>query len=242
MRDYPMLPSTYQPRSTGDSTKKVSPWSLAFNPGVLLPSVQSFGKTGSVNYEKTNEFRPGLSMSLFLNYSFKQNWMMRTGINWSSYSVSGTQRYFGKTDTVEWIDRERNTGFQTIEKDRNWNFESRYQWIGIPVELGRRQHFNNGFGWEWTVGGGVNYLYRFDKIAEDNRYLSGIDESINRLQFNISAGFGAYYQWKGPWSSFVNVRYLLQPKYLYESEMLREKHQILQFGIGLQYQFNGKGN
>ncbi len=242
LRDYPLLVSGYKPKPKADSTNKMSPWSLAFNPGLLLPSVQSFGKTGTVNYEKTNEFRPGVSISLYLNHAFKQNWIMRSGINWSSYSVSGNHRYFGYTDTVEWIDRDRNTGFQTVQKDRYWDFESRYQWIGIPIELGRRQNFNNGFGWEWTIGGGLNYLYSYDKIAGGNKYLSGIDESIKRLQFNISAGFGAHYQWKGPWSTFVNVRYRLQPNYLYESEMLREKHQILQFGIGLQYQFKWKGN
>lgn len=241
----PVFVSAYQPKGKHDTDKtnnELSPWSLAFNPGLLLPSIQSYGKKGDVNYEKTNESRPGISMALFLNYTFKEKWTLRTGLDWSSYTVSGNHRYFGKTDTVEWIDRKRNTGVQVIEKSRSWQFESQYQWIGIPVELGRRQTLGAGFSWDWTFGAGLNYLYSYDKIAEGNKYLVGTDEGIKRMQLSLLAGFGVNYQLFGPWSSFVNVQYRLQPNALYASGLLREKHQILRFGIGLQYQFNRKGN
>ena len=225
-----------------DSSKAASPWSLGFNPGLLLPAVQSAGKSGAVAYEKTNVAKPGISFGINLNYTFKQQWMFRAGFDWSAYTVSGNQRYFGYTDTVEWIDRERNTGFLVLENDRNWKFESRYEWIGIPVELGRRQNFGSGFSWEWTIGGGINYLYRYGKIANGNNYLTEIDNSIKRLQLNVSAGFGVNYQLKGPWSTFVNVRYRYQPFNLYDSGLLMEKHQLLRFGVGVRYQFKWKGN
>ncbi len=241
--------SNYNPKppvkdtiKTPSPLKMTSPWSVAFNPAILVPRIHSFGQEGDVNYAKTNKPGMGISFGLNLNYLWKEHWILRTGVDWSSYMLSGDHSYYGLTDTVEWIDRERNTGYQVVSKSRSWAFESRYQWIAIPLEVGRRQIIGKKLSWEWTLGAGVNYLYRYDKIAEANPYLAGIDEGIQRLQLNVRAGFGVNYQLSGPWSTFVNVRYLYQPNNVYKSQLLKENHQMTGFGIGLKYQFKRKGN
>src|SRR5690606_8970589 len=43
----------YESKNKADTTKNNSPWSVAFNPAVVLPSIHSIGKQGNVNYEKS---------------------------------------------------------------------------------------------------------------------------------------------------------------------------------------------
>lgn len=221
--------------------KKTNYLSAYVEAGTSIPSVKTTGMRGDVNFDKTTESVFGGILQIGLQYTLKSNWTIRSGIAYTSYTLNGKYSYYGLLDTLEWIDRDRNTGVYVGYNQKEGKYSIKYDWIQVPLEIGRIQHLNDKFEWNWTLGASMNYLASKGTFQSKTWYMEETNNSLQRLQWQWMFGFGASYTVNPKAKIYLQTRYQYQPGAIYSSTVLSEKHNFLSFRAGISFYLGKKG-
>ncbi len=213
---------------------------LSFGAGTLVPSIQSNGVIGDIRFIKENDPVFGGSLNLGFAYLRPDNWVFRSGIEWNSYTNKGLMKY-EQTESLEWIDRQREIGMMQREKNYQGRFDLQYHWLSIPIEIGHIYPLTPQFNWEWTTGLGLSYLTKYDAIYAALPQLYKTSEINSRFQLGLRLGFGVNYQMNPSWALLLNTRYQYQVIPVFKDALLTERHHSLAFRFGLQYTLKSKG-
>lgn len=223
----------------GDSPKNAA-FILSFGAGTMIPSIQSKGASGNENFTKENAAVFGSSLNLGITYLSTKSWLFRSGLEWTAYANKGSMDYT-RIDTLEWINRQRETGNEVATSSYKNNYLLKYRWISIPLEIGRIYPLTPQFRWEWTAGVGISYLYKYETMYSGLAGLGASKESYNRLQASIRLGFAINYQLTNQLGLSLSTRYQYQPVPVFKDALLSEWHQGLAFRFGIQYTLKSKG-
>ncbi|MDX5320472.1 MAG: hypothetical protein LPK45_05210, partial [Bacteroidota bacterium] len=95
--------------------------------GTLIPSVKNtYHLRGDFNFDKTNQNNFGWCFQGGYTHQWQKGWLLRTGLGIQHYQLKGQAIYYGKIDTLEWIDRNLNRGFVIRDRTEMADYQVKY--------------------------------------------------------------------------------------------------------------------